>query len=349
MFLYKCKSFLINKNNFHNLTDINSNRDNENPWDFSFGNKNNSDICVLNSWYITGISDGEGSFQITIQNNKGKGKTGYKPFLEFKITQKEHSTGILYEIKKYFKCGRINIDNRKTKTMKFVVTNNDDLLKKIIPHFEKFPLKTSKYLNYLDFKNAVLLISNKEHYEKKGIIKLKEIKSSMNKSRLFEDKYNYCWNNCILKLEPEWVEGFIDGEGSFQCEINTINNKNIKDNSNIYNTISFSLQIKQSNHDVAILYAIKNFFSSGYLKPKYDIKNLEATKNAVRNTTALWIRNSEVISKFIDLYPLYTIKRLDYFDWKRLIMLKKEKRHLTKEGFTLMKNIKNTMNNNRNK
>jgi len=53
-------------------------------------------------------------------------------------------------------------------------------------------------------------MNNKEHYEKEGIEKLKEIKSNMNKSRLFEDKYNYCWNNSNIKLEPEWIEGFIE-------------------------------------------------------------------------------------------------------------------------------------------
>jgi len=56
--------------------------------------------------------------------------------------------------------------------------------------------------------------------------------------------------------------------------------------------INFSLQIKQNNHDVTILYAIKNFFNCGYLKPKYNIKNLEATKNAVRKHFELEIPKS---------------------------------------------------------
>jgi hypothetical protein len=112
--------------------------------------------------------------------------------LEFKITQRDHSLGILYEIQKFFGCGRINIDNSKTATMKFVVTNNNDLLYKIIPHFEKYPLKTSKFLNYLDFKRAVVLMNEKLHYKKEGVNLLKEIKSTMNKSRLFKDKFEFC-------------------------------------------------------------------------------------------------------------------------------------------------------------
>jgi hypothetical protein len=54
-----------------------------------------------------------------------------------------------------------------------------------------------------------------------------------------------------------------------------------------------------------------------------------------------------VICRFVDLYPLYTIKRFDYLDWKRLIELKKVKAYLYKEGLELMKKIKNSMNNKR--
>jgi LAGLIDADG endonuclease len=295
---------------------------------------------ILTPLYITGISDGEGSFQITIQDNKGMGKTGYKPFLEFKVTQRDHSVSILYEIKKYFGCGRINIDNSKTATMKFVITNNSDLMYKVIPHFDKYPLKTSKFLNYLNFKSAVILMNEKKHYDLKGINNLRVIKSNMNTFRSYIEKFDYCWSKDII-IEPEWLQGFIDGEGSFQCEM-YFSNK-IKN----YPQINFSLQIQQNNHDVAVLYAIKNFLQCGYLKPKYDIRNLKIGLSSKRTITGLWIRNYEVICRFVDLYPLYTIKRFDYLDWKRLIELKKVKAYLYKEGLELMKKIKNSMNNKR--
>jgi hypothetical protein len=308
------------------------------PWLFNLESDNLE--SVLNPLYITGISDAEGSFQITIQDIKGLGKTGYKPFLEFKITQRDYSVGILYEIKKFFDCGRINIDNSKTSTMKFVVTNNNDLMNKVIPHFDKYQLKSSKYLNYLDFKKAIVLMNDKKHYNLEGINTLREIKSNMNKSRLYINKFDYCWNKDII-VEPEWLQGFIDGEGSFQCEI-YFSNKTKR-----YPQINFSLQIQQNNHDIAVLNAIKEYMQCGYLKPKYDIRSLEAGLNASRKITALWIRNLEVLCPFFDLYPLYTIKRLDYLDWKRLIELKKVNAHLTKEGLELMKKIKNSMNNKR--
>ena len=183
-------------------------------------------------------------------------------------------------------------------------------------------------------------MSNKEHYDLKGISILKEIKSNMNKLRLFRDKFNYCWTKDI-NIKPEWVQGFVDGEGSFQCEISySKRNKN-------FPYVNLSLQIKQSNHDVAILYKIKNYFNCGYLKPKYNIKDLKSVLNVNRSTTTLWIRNFDIISNFFDSYPLYTIKRLDYQDWKRLFNLKKLKSYLNKNGLTLMNKIKNNMNSKR--
>jgi len=310
----------------------------ENIWNFKLGALNLESI--LTPWYITGITDGEGSFQITIQNVKKKREISFKPRLEFKITQKNYSLGMLYEIKKYFKCGRIHIDNSKTGTMKYVITNINDLTNKVIPHFDKYNLKTSKFLNYKDFKKAVLLMNEKNHLKKDGIDKLRNIKSYMNKARSFKDKFNYCWSKTI-NIESEWLQGFVDGEGSFQCEIGFT--KRMKLNS----YVNFSLQIQQSKHDVAILYAIQRFFQSGYLKPKYNIKDINTTKLISRNVTALWIRNVELICNFFDLYPIYTVKRLDYLDWKRLIELKKINAHKTREGLLLMRKIKSGMNNNR--
>jgi hypothetical protein len=70
--------------------------------------------------------------------------------LEFKVTQKSHSEEILHKIKKYFGCGNVVIDNRKSDTKKYHCTNLTDIITKIIPHFENYPCITSKHLNFRD-------------------------------------------------------------------------------------------------------------------------------------------------------------------------------------------------------
>ena len=58
----------------------------------------------LMPWQVTGFTDGEGSF-VYSKDNTGKGSTGQKFSLEFKVTQKTHSEGILYELKEWvWKC-----------------------------------------------------------------------------------------------------------------------------------------------------------------------------------------------------------------------------------------------------
>jgi hypothetical protein len=70
---------------------------------------------------------------------------------------------MLLEIKKFFFCGRINIDNRKTSKMKFVITKVGDIIEKLIPHFDNHPLNRSKFLNYNNFKLIGFLMKNMYH------------------------------------------------------------------------------------------------------------------------------------------------------------------------------------------
>ena len=85
----------------------------------------------------------------------------------------------------------------------------------------------------------------------------------MNNARPKADRWNYLNDlRDIIKLHPNWVQGFIDGEGSFQFRLAD----QISRNSH-YIAANPTLEIAQSNHDVVILEAIKSFLESGYVKP----------------------------------------------------------------------------------
>jgi len=103
----------------------------------------------LEPWQVTGLTDGEGSFICTVTDTL-KGITGTTVNLEFKVTQKSHSTGILYELQEFFNCGSVVIDNRETDTKKYRIKSLESILDKIIPHFESYPCLTSKHLNFRD-------------------------------------------------------------------------------------------------------------------------------------------------------------------------------------------------------
>ena len=125
------------------------------------------------------------------------GITGYKIKLELKITQKTHSEGILYDLKNFFGCGNVVIDNRKTDTKKYQISKLQDILEKVIPHFDSYPCFTSKNLNYRDWKKIAYMMNKKEHLNNEGVEQILSIASQMNSNRSFDDKYNFIF--CLKK------------------------------------------------------------------------------------------------------------------------------------------------------
>nr|WUR10625.1 LAGLIDADG endonuclease [Elmerina hispida] len=63
----------------------------------------------------------------------------------------------------------------------YTVTSSEIL--RIIEIFDRYPLNTSKHLNYLAFKEGYLLYSNKDI--KKGLNTILALKGSMNKKRVY--------------------------------------------------------------------------------------------------------------------------------------------------------------------
>lgn len=139
-----------------------------------------SGINLAPQW-VTGIIDSEGNLSILVQ----KTKNGHKISLAFKVAQKEHSKGILLDLQKYFGCGNLYWDNKKEDAYKFSVNKIDDIINKVIPHLDKYPLLTSKNLDYLDFRKVALLMKNKLHLNKEVMDNILLTKDNMNSLRPF--------------------------------------------------------------------------------------------------------------------------------------------------------------------
>lgn len=257
-----------------------------------------NNIINLSPQWITGFTDAEGNFSITYCQTSGKFSAA------FKITQKSTSLSVLVGIKAFFNCGSIVIDNRNTDGYKFTVSKLSDLVEIIIPHFDKYPLVGSKYLDFLSFKKAVLLRSENG---KNNIDKILFYKNSMNTKRSYEDRWNYL-SKLLLNIHPEWIQGFVDGEGCFQCRIADTVSRNSS-----YVSVNPTLEIAQNSHDVEVLNAIKEYLGVGYIKPKYDIKVLSESKK-YRKVNRLIINQEDIVINFFDKYPLLTSKHLDYLD-----------------------------------
>ena len=62
----------------------------------------------------------------------------------------------------------------------YIVTRSSDIVEKIVPFYDKYLIRGSKSLDYLDFKEAVEIIKNKGHLDSngKGLTRVLEIKGS---------------------------------------------------------------------------------------------------------------------------------------------------------------------------
>jgi hypothetical protein len=93
----------------------------------------------------------------------------------------EIDRALIENISKYFNnVGYISKPNEKNLTVEFRVSTLKDLIETILPHFDKYPLKTKKHVDFLLFKDIVLLMENKEHSSLEGILKIVNLKASLN-------------------------------------------------------------------------------------------------------------------------------------------------------------------------
>ena len=131
----------------------------------------------LNPNYITGFADGEGCFHITLAR-RSSNKTGYSVNLSFSIGLHRKDAYLLRSIQGYF--GGIGVFSVTSDTVLWRVLSAKEL-KVIVDHFDRYPLITKKYLDFVLFKEALQLFINKSHLTGEGIVKMASIKASMNK------------------------------------------------------------------------------------------------------------------------------------------------------------------------
>jgi hypothetical protein len=102
---------------------------------------------------------------------------------------------------------------------------------KVIPHFDKYPLKTKKHSDYLLFKEAVMIMQRGEHLTIEGIQKIVNIRASLNKGlTTLLNNAGFANPNSIpfsifpvplnnTKLHPQWIAGFTYGDGCLRISI----------------------------------------------------------------------------------------------------------------------------------
>nr|QBM09687.1 hypothetical protein [Dactylella sp.] len=186
------------------------------------GNKNVKPGENLSLAYISGFSDGESSFTISIEANKGI-KTGWEVKPSFSIHLHIKDLALLLRIQSVLGVG--NIAKNKDGSCTYYVRSLKDLINVIIPHFDKYPLITQKRADFELFKKVVELKNQKKHLTIEGIHEIVSIKASINwgLSEKLKSKFDSFAIKPVARplilipdiINSHWFSGFTDGEGSF--------------------------------------------------------------------------------------------------------------------------------------
>ena len=129
---------------------------------------------------MTGFVDGEGSFTVSF-NRRSRLKTGIEVRPSFSIAQHKRNLPILQRIRNYFGVGGIRF-SKHDQNYKYEVRSIDDLVRVIIPHFEKYPLQTTKKHDFEIFKQICHWVHSKHHLNKDYLRKIIELAYQMNAS-----------------------------------------------------------------------------------------------------------------------------------------------------------------------
>lgn len=130
--------------------------------------------------YVSGFIDGEGCFSVSF-NFREKLKTKIEVRPSFSIGQNMRSLEVLKKIQKFFNCGSIRF-SKNDQCYKYETRNIDDLRKRIIPHFRKFPLVTSKADDLEIFSEICERISQMKHLNPEHLKEIIDLAYKMNGS-----------------------------------------------------------------------------------------------------------------------------------------------------------------------
>ena len=132
-----------------------------------------------------------------------------------------------------------------------------------------------------------------------------------------------------MELNPDWVVGFVDGEGCFFVGIQR--SPTVK----IGFQVIPEFRVVQHNRDLDVLHALKRFFAFGRVcrnhgdRWEYRVRRIEQLRE---------------IARFFAEHPLKTKKRIDARKFADVLRLMDEGRHLTEPGLKEIVKLAASMN-----
>jgi LAGLIDADG endonuclease len=295
--------------------------------------------CNINPWFLTGFSDAEGCFMVSIYKSP-KSRVGWRVQPVFQIGLHPKDKELLNIIQTYFD-GQGILTRLKDNCLTYRVFSLETL-DKIIEHFEKYPLQTQKRGDFELFKSVVMMVKCGKHLNTEGLQEIINYRASLNNGLtpiLKEAFPNFILIPRFHKIvnpqvpDPHWLSGFTAGEGCFN--INVVKNSSTKTGY----LVNLRFQLSQHLRDENLLKSFIDYFGCGRY---YTVEGVQSRGDFVVT------RLSDILNKIIPFYlnyPIMGIKAKDFQSWYEASELMFKKEHLTLEGLEKILKIKASKNN----
>lgn len=227
---------------------------------------------------------------------------------------------LLKKIQLFFGVGSVSTIG--SKTARYRARSRKDL-QVIISHFEKYPLQTTKFINFISFCKILEGINNKLHTNVEGFLKLLSLINNLNNplSESLLEKLAHFGKipnvdlevssaeslNIKDKLDPWWISGFATGESSFTF----FTRKRENGAGNIVKDYTLAFEIGQKSDNLYVLNLIVNTIGCG--KIYTETRGISKFRLVPRDQ----IINDLV--PFFDDYPLEGNKALQYSVWIQIV------------------------------
>ncbi len=133
-----------------------------------------------------------------------------------------------------------------------------------------------------------------------------------------------------MKLEAQWITGFVDGEGCFHVGISS--HSGMRTGFQVLPEFT----VVQHERDVQVLHALKAHFGCGVVRRNHG----DRMAWRVRDRRHLL----EHIVPFFLKHPLKSKKHVDFLKFRRVLLLMEAEVHLRPEGLAEIRRIAKAMN-----
>nr|YP_009261988.1 LAGLIDADG endonuclease [Chrysoporthe austroafricana]AMX22063.1 LAGLIDADG endonuclease [Chrysoporthe austroafricana] len=292
----------------------------------------------IKSWFVTGLIDAEGSFITSLRKTSAR-SCGWEVQSMFKLGLHTRDLPLLEAIQSYL--GGIGSINKSGDSLLVYRVSSLKDLAIILDHFSRYPLITQKRADFELFKRVVSIRESGRHVTLEGLQEIVNIRASMNKGLTDELRIAFPKTIPVIRPivteveskipDPEWVAGFVSGEGNFSIGIT----KSVECKTG--HAVQLRFKLTQHSRDELLLKSFISYFDCGTYY-KYPNKPL----GDYRCVNFVDINNK--LLPFFKKYPILGVKSLDFNDWCLGAEIMQNKSHLTPEGLACIKAIKEGMN-----